>query len=199
MGYLICKRGIENGICDHEWIYKFLIGEFDVSVPRDITKVMDVGAIKINPTQRNKHVGEDRVPKRLHRFLLLEAMVGRFSVIKQWVGNTSVSNNFPIFLDICDEGKKLASPLKMSSTWLQEEDIIKLKENQKYYSPKVGFQVAVQFEENLNFIKKISKDLAFLKGKKYEQDIIQVERDLEYITSSSYCGYASQDSKDELL
>ena len=52
-------------------------------VQRDL---IDLNMIKLNPTWRNRRVGEDRIAKRLHRFLIGDSLVCSLTLqARQWV------------------------------------------------------------------------------------------------------------------
>jgi hypothetical protein len=68
--------------------------------------VFNIEPIKLNPTWRNKRVGEDRIAKRLDRFLLYEGLVNDHFRFRQRMGLKDDSNHFPFFLDMAKIRKK---------------------------------------------------------------------------------------------
>ena len=62
--------------------------------------LLDIEPLKLKPTWRNNRCAEDRIAKRLDRFLVAEQIVDGPFQIRQWVGCGGASDHFPIFLDL---------------------------------------------------------------------------------------------------
>jgi hypothetical protein len=91
---------------------------------------------KLKPTWRNKRVGEDRVAKRIDRFVVSKKFVERQVLIKQWIGSGGESDHFPIFLEVRKGNLKPTSPFKFNNTWIKDESFINLvKDNWTPYNP----------------------------------------------------------------
>jgi hypothetical protein len=74
----------------------------------------DVEPTKLRPTWRNKWVREDRIAKRLDRFLLFEAMINEQIRVRQLeleLGRGAGFYHFSIFLGI--NGKKTPKSLQI--------------------------------------------------------------------------------------
>ena len=67
--------------------------------------------LKLKPTWRNRRAGEDRIAKRLDRFLLSEGLISKTSIFRQWVEEVGSSGHFPIFLDLSFPPPKASSSL----------------------------------------------------------------------------------------
>jgi hypothetical protein len=76
----------------------------------------DLDPIKLMPTWRNKRTGEDRVMKRIDRFLLSDKIMDKSLHFGQWIGDGEDSNHFPIFLEVAESSKNLQAP--SSSIWI---------------------------------------------------------------------------------
>lgn len=63
-------------------------------------KLIDPSPINLKPTWRNRRTGEDRIAKRLDRFLISEGLISRVPLLRQWVDEIGNSDHFPIFLDL---------------------------------------------------------------------------------------------------
>jgi hypothetical protein len=49
-------------------------------------------------------------------------------LLRQWVGTGEESYHYPIFLEAAGNTKKPTSPFKFNSSWLKEEEFIKILE-----------------------------------------------------------------------
>ena len=61
-------------------------------------KLIDLDPQKLNPSWTNRRVGEDRIEKRLDRFLLTENLMDENMIFKQWVDSGAASDHLPICL-----------------------------------------------------------------------------------------------------
>jgi len=84
-------------------------------------KLLDINLLKIRPTWRNRRIGEDRVAKKLDRFLLREEAAAKIPTFCQWVGEGGISDHMPILLELAKPPKKPEAPFKFNPAWLQEE------------------------------------------------------------------------------
>ena len=64
------------------------------------SKLIDLDPQLLNPTWSNRRVGEERIAKRLDRFLLLEDLLEEDLMFKQWVDSGVDFDHPPIFLEI---------------------------------------------------------------------------------------------------
>jgi len=102
----------------------------------DKSMLVDVDHNKIFPTWRNHHTREDRVVQIIHRFIIFEALLNIFNLIKQWVGMRGDTDHSLIFLNVKGAFMNLANSLKMNSNWLKEEEFINLvKYHWKTFNP----------------------------------------------------------------
>ena len=82
-------------------------------------------------------------------------------MFKQWVDSGSDSDHLPIFLEIQKQPKKPASPFKICSAWLKNEEVIQLiQSNWIPYQVGNDARAAIHFSQNLLQIKKILKEWA---------------------------------------
>eukprot|EP00253_Pinus_taeda_P033133 PITA_33133 len=95
------------------------LSDFFLSLLLD-NNLIDPSPSKFKPTWRNRRTGEDRIAKRLDRFLLSEGLILKVPIFKQWVEEIGNSDHFPIFLDISFSPPKPPSPFKFNSSWLQD-------------------------------------------------------------------------------
>ena len=71
-------------------------------------------------------MGEERIEKILDRFLISEDLLEEDLIFKQWVDLGAVSEHVPIYLEIWKQPKKPASPFKLCSAWLKNEEVVQL-------------------------------------------------------------------------
>eukprot|EP00253_Pinus_taeda_P008879 PITA_08879 len=88
--------------------------------------LIDPSPVKLKPTWRNRRVGDDRIAKRLDRFLVAESITSKVPMIRQWVEELGNSDHFPIFLDLTNPPPKPLAPFKFNSTWLQDPTFCKM-------------------------------------------------------------------------
>ena len=125
-------------------------------------------------------MGEERIAKRLDRFLILEDLLEEDFMFKQWVDSGADSNHLPICLEIWKQPKKPGSPFNLYSTWLKNEEVVQLiHSNWIPYQEDNGTRAAIHFTQNLLRIKKLLKEWETNKKLQDEQHIIQIEKDLK--------------------
>ena len=90
------------------------------------SKLIDLDPQILKPTWSNRRVGEERIAKRLDRFLLSEDLLEEDFMLKQWVDSGADSDHLPICLEIKKQPKNLASPFKLCSSWLKNEEVVQL-------------------------------------------------------------------------
>ena len=83
--------------------------------------LIDIEPIKHKLTWRNNRSGDNRVAKRLDRFLVSEQVVDRFFQLRQWVGSGGGYDHFPIFFDLQNGPHKPPGPLNFNKGWLKDE------------------------------------------------------------------------------
>jgi hypothetical protein len=81
---------------------------------------MERGLIDLAPTQlkhtwRNKQSGDDRIEKRIDRFLVSKDLLMAPINLGKWVDNGGDSYHFPIVFEVAGLGRKPASPFKFNS------------------------------------------------------------------------------------
>lgn len=62
----------------------------------DQARLVDVEPPKLNPTWRNRRVGEDRIAKRLDRFLVGEDLTSSTFQLRQWVDGGGELDHNPL-------------------------------------------------------------------------------------------------------
>ena len=71
-------------------------------------------------------------------------------MFKQWVDSKADSDHLPICLEIQKQPKKLASPFKLYSAWLKNEEVIQLiQSNWLPYQVGNGARASIHFSQNL--------------------------------------------------
>jgi hypothetical protein len=63
-------------------------------------RLIDVAPVKLGPTRKNTTVGQERVAKRLDKFLIDEKISNDHLRITQWIGIGGDSNHFQSFLSL---------------------------------------------------------------------------------------------------
>lgn len=71
--------------------------------------------IRLKPTWRNHRVGDDRVEKRINKFLIFDAPMNPPSLLWHWVGVGGVLDHSPIILELKGHSPKLGSPFKLNA------------------------------------------------------------------------------------
>ena len=119
--------------------------------------LLDIIPPKLTPTWRNKIVGNQRVAKRMDRFLVAEVLALGVDVVRQWVGSGGISDHCPIFLELSGRRKKPPSPFKFNPSWLKEEAFLKLVQDQWVHRPPDSQEHAgVHFHHNTKRIKEVT-------------------------------------------
>ena len=90
------------------------------------SKLIDLDLQPLKPTWSNRCLGEERIAKRLDRFLISEDLLEIDLMFKHWVDSGVDSDHLPICLEIRKQSKKFASPFKLSSAWLKNEEVVRL-------------------------------------------------------------------------
>ena len=63
-------------------------------------KLIDLDPHNLKPTWTNRRVGEERIAKRLDRFMITEDLLEEEFMSKQWVDSRANSDHLPICLEI---------------------------------------------------------------------------------------------------
>jgi len=136
----------------------------------------DIAPDRLNGTWRNRRTGENRVAKRLERFLLDERLIDTLHFARQWVESGGISDHSPIMIEISGGTPKPPSPFKFNPGWMQDEEYIKLVNYVwlKYNCTEHG-HAAVHFMENLRRIKEVTKDWARKKRDKENLELMDIE------------------------
>eukprot|EP00253_Pinus_taeda_P035564 PITA_35564 len=160
----------------------------------------DPSPIKLKPTWRNRRVGEDRIAKRLDRFLLSEALISNAPIIRQWVEEIGNSDHFPIFLDFAFPPPKPPAPFKFNPSWLQDPSFSALfKDTWIHPSSSAREDKGFLFMENLKRLKKATLFWAKDRRLKQNEDLHKIREELKMLESPEEDGYQSQSSKDRIL
>jgi len=162
--------------------------------------LLDIIPTKLSPTWRNKRAGEQRVAKRLDRFLVAEVLALGVDVARQWVGSGGVSDHCPIFLEMRGRRRKPPSPFKFNHIWLKEESFQKLVQDLWVHRPQKSMEFAgSHFHQNLKRIKQTTLTWAHEKRIKEDQTLCDCERAIEHLLNNPGLGYLDNQSKEELL
>eukprot|EP00253_Pinus_taeda_P033955 PITA_33955 len=162
--------------------------------------LIDPSPISLSPTWRNRRSGEDRIAKRLDRFLISEGLIRLVPLFRQWVEATGNSDHFPIFLELSFPPPKPPAPFKFNSSWLEEpyfNSVFKstwISANRNATESK-----SFLFMENLKRLKIATKSWAKERQKIQNEDLIKIREELKSLESTDSDGYSSQSSKDRIL
>ena len=120
-------------------------------------------------------------------------------MFKQWVDLRANSDHLPICLEIRKQPKKPASPFKLCSAWLKNEEVVQLiHSNWIPYQVDNGTRASIHFTQNLIRIKKLLKEWETNKKFQYYQHIIQIEQDLKELQNKEGGGFLTQDDGEKL-
>eukprot|EP00253_Pinus_taeda_P025512 PITA_25512 len=162
--------------------------------------LIDPAPVKLKPTWRNRRVGGDRIAKRLDRFLVLEPLLSRVPMIRQWVKEIGNSNHFPIFLEMTYPPPKPPAPFKFNPAWLQDPSFCKLfNDTWIHQGHNIGVDKSFLFMENLKRLKKATISWAKDKKLKQSEEMSRIREELKHMESMETDGYSSQASKDRIL
>ena len=135
-------------------------------------------------------MGEERIAKRLDRFLLAEDLLEEELMFKQCVDSGADSDHLPICLEIQKQPKNLAIPFKLFSSCLKNEEVTQIiQKNWLPYQADNGTRATIHFTQNLIRIKKLLKDWAIKKKTQDEQAITQIEAELKELQNKDGGGF----------
>jgi hypothetical protein len=155
---------------------------------------------KLNPTWRNRRVGDDGVAKRLDRFLLAEGLIESLALVRQWVSCGGESDHSLIVLELCGRGRRAPSPFKFFEGWLSDPDFQALVRGLwTLVSIDHQIPVAVQFVGNLKRIKQATISWAHEKKIKEEHELRHIEQSLQEMLEGFGQGFHTQDDKENLV
>ena len=162
--------------------------------------LLDILPPKIVPTWRNKRAGDQRVAKRLDRFLVAESLALGVDLVQQWVGTGGISDHCPIFLELRGARRKPPSPFKFNSSWMKDEGFHSLVKKMWNHRSQTSLEHAgLHFYQNLKCIKEAT--IAWAHAKRVTDD--KILRDCELaIDKLLHCpgmGFLNDQSKDDLL
>lgn len=86
----------------------------------DLSGMVDVEPPKLNPTWRNRWVGEDRISKRMDKFLVGEDLVSSPIQIRQWVDSGRELDHNLVILELRGGSQKPLIPFKFNVFWLKD-------------------------------------------------------------------------------
>eukprot|EP00253_Pinus_taeda_P016622 PITA_16622 len=162
--------------------------------------LIDPSPINLKPTWRNRRAGEDRIAKRLDRFLITEGLLSRVPLLRQWPDEIGNSDHFPIFLDLSFPPPKPPSPFKFNSSWLLEPSFNTLFTSTWIHPDSLSSDSkSYLFMENLKRLKKSTISWAKERQKKQNEDLLKIREELKSLESIDADGYSSQASKERIL
>eukprot|EP01018_Ginkgo_biloba_P039380 Gb_12932 [translate_table: standard] len=160
------------------------------------TGLIDIEPVKLKPTWRNKRLGDERITKRLDRFLVSESLLEDTLRLKQWVGSRGESDHFPVLLVLTEVGKRPPSRFKFNHGWLAEDDFVQLVKGLWLpFDCTLVESASIQFESKLKRIKLNSINWAHAKKIKDEKDLVEVEKSLEELYESEAEGFFAEKDK----
>eukprot|EP00253_Pinus_taeda_P029408 PITA_29408 len=162
--------------------------------------LIDPASVKLKPTWRNRRVGDDRIAKRLDRFLVSKTLFSKVPMIRQWVEELGNSDHFPIFLDLTNPPSKPPAPFKFNPAWLQDPTFCKLfNDTWIHQGQNTGVDKSFLFMENLKRLKKATIFWAKDKKLKQNEEMSRIREEMKQMESMEIDGYSSQASKDRIL
>eukprot|EP00253_Pinus_taeda_P022219 PITA_22219 len=175
------------------------LSDFFIQILSD-HNLIDPSPINLKPTWRNRRIGEDRIAKRLDRFLILEGLIRRVPLFRHWVEEVGNSDHFPIFLDLSFPPPKPPAPFKVNSSWLQEPSFNNLFKSTWIRADRNATESkSFQFMENLKRLKSATKSWAKERKIQQNEELTKISEELKSLESVESDGYASQSSKDHIL
>eukprot|EP00253_Pinus_taeda_P028916 PITA_28916 len=154
--------------------------------------LIDPSLTKLKPTWRNRRYGEDRITKRLDRFLLSEGLISKVPLFRQWVEEVGNSDHFPIFLELSFPPPKPPVPFKFISSWLQDPSFNNLFKN-TWIRPdrNTSEGKSFLFMENLKRLKKVTISWAKERQKKQNVELSNIREELKNLESIDVDGRKS--------
>eukprot|EP00253_Pinus_taeda_P011302 PITA_11302 len=162
--------------------------------------LIDPSPISLTPTWRNRRTEEDRIAKRLDRFLISEGLIRLVPLFRQWVEAIGNSDHFPIFLDLSFPPPKPPAPFKFNSSWLEEPSFNSLFKSTWICANRNATESkSYLFMENLKRLKTATKSWEKERQKKQNEELIKISEELKSLESMDSDGYSTQSSKDRIL
>eukprot|EP00253_Pinus_taeda_P024113 PITA_24113 len=162
--------------------------------------LIDPSPTSLSPIWRNRRSGEDRIAKRLDRFLISEGLIKSVPLFRQWVEATGNSDHSPIFLDLSFPPPKPPAPFKFNSSWLEEPFFNSLFKSTWIFANRNASESKIfLFMENLKRLKIATKSWAKERQKIQNEDLTKIREELKSLESMEADGYSSQSSKDRIL
>jgi len=162
--------------------------------------LVDVEPAKLTATWRNRRAGDNRIAKRLDRFLIDERLLDSLHFVRQWVESGGISDHSPIMIELKSGGPKPHSPFKFNPAWLQCEDYTDLVSNSWIpYNQELHGHAAIHFMKNLNKIKNVTKEWAKKKREREDVELRNIEADIREIMKDENRGFATPENRDTLL
>eukprot|EP00253_Pinus_taeda_P035349 PITA_35349 len=162
--------------------------------------LIDPSSIKLKRTWRNRRSGEDRIAKRLDRFLLSEDLITKVPTLRQWVEEVGNSDHFPILLELSFPPPKPPAPFKFNPSWLQDPSFNNIfKKTWIHPDRSAREDKSFLLMENLKRLKKAVISWAKERQKNQNEDLLKIREELKNLESIEADGYSSQASKDRIL
>lgn len=159
--------------------------------------LIDLNPIKLNPTWRNRRVGEERIAKRLDRFLIGDSIACSLSIqTRQWIAWGGEFDHNPIMHEFQRGFKKPPSPFKFNSSWISDSKFGDLvRTNWAPINSQEGTRAGLKFMENLKRIKKLTLNWAKSKKEKEDVELKEIEDWLHNSLSGDNLGLLTEESK----
>jgi hypothetical protein len=94
-------------------LYNFFIHKLDEA------NLFDIQTIKYIPTWKNIRMVDDRVAKRIDRFLLPEPFLQGYLHTRQWMASGGISDHNHILLELGKEWRNPPNPFKFNPLWIE--------------------------------------------------------------------------------
>eukprot|EP00253_Pinus_taeda_P027166 PITA_27166 len=163
-------------------------------------ELVDIPLQRLQPTWRNRRVGDAALARRLDRFLIKGPLLQHLHLFRQWIGSGGISNQNPIYLEIQGPFRKPKAPFKFNPTWLMDQNYTQMIKDFWASHPIQGSApLAKGFCRNLAEIKHLTIEWAREKRNREAIQLSQIEVALCSLTDEKGQGFITADEKYKLI
>eukprot|EP00253_Pinus_taeda_P027180 PITA_27180 len=162
--------------------------------------LVDIPLLRLQPTWRNRRVGEAALARRLDRYLIKGPLLQHLHLFRQWIGSGGNSDHNPIYLECHGPFRKPKAPFKFNPIWLMDQNYTKMIKDFWASHPIHGSApLAKGFCRNLAEIKHLTIEWAKEKRNRETVQLSQIEVALCSLTDEKGQGFISVDEKCKLI
>ena len=158
-------------------------------------QLVDIAPASIGPTWRNGRSGDDRISKRLDRFLLSSSLIDHLPQHRVWAYPSAISDHYPVILEWRENSSPCAFPFKFNHSWLAFDDFVNmiiLEWSHLSLEPTISFMDS--FALKLRILKAKIKDWTHHKSLELKDKSIILEKEIHDILASSQSGILSSET-----